>query len=168
MPVLEWWKPVVILFISMLLSLIVSLINRLSTSKERREQLRAWSREVSAWRNELIKAKRSGDKQLLKMLLKKEKRIKQLESKVLSQSFRQMRVLPITMILFLLVWLGLTGRLLYWEIFPGLFSGLEAVAYLPWLAGAIPLNIFWWYMLCSMAFGSFFTRAFGLGMEATE
>ena len=169
MPVLEWWKPLIILCICMLLSFLVTLTNRLSTSKEKREQLRAWSREISAWRNELIKARRSGDKKLLKRLLKKEKRIKQLESKVLSQSFRQMRVLPITMILFLLVWLGLTGRLLYWEIFPGLFSGLETVAYLPWFGKTpLSLNIFWWYMLCSMAFGALFSRALGLGMEATE
>lgn len=167
-PVLEWWKPVVVLCISMLLSFLVSLTNRLATSKEKREQLRAWNREIRDWRSELLTARRTGDKKLLKKLLKKEKRIKQLESKVLRASARQMRVLPITMILFLVVWLGLTGRLLYWQIFPGLFSGAEHVAYIPWFREPLPLNIFFWYMLCSVAFGSLFSRALGLGMEATE
>lgn len=168
MPVLEWWKPVVILCVSMLLSFLVSLINRLATSKEKREQLRAWNREVRDWRSESMRAKRSGDKKLLKKLLKKEKRIKQLESKMFSQSFRQMRVFPITMVLFLLVWLGLTGRLLYWQIYPGLVSGAEPVAYLPWLGEPLPLNLFMWYMLCSMAFGSLFSRVLGVGAGATE
>lgn len=174
MPVLEWWKPVVILCVSMLLSFLVSLINRLATSKEKREQLRAWNREVRDWRSELIRVKRSGDKKLLKKLLKKEKGIKQLESKVLSQSFRQMRVLPITMVLFLLVWLVLTGKIfipftpLNWQIYPGLVSGAEPVAYLPWLVEPLPLNLFMWYLICSMAFGSLFSRVLGVGAGATE
>ena len=152
----------------MLLSFLISLINRLSTSKEKREQLIAWNREVSAWRTELLKARRTGDKKLLKKLLKKEKRIKQLESKALSQSFRQMRTIPIVFALFLVVWLALTGRLLYWQIFPGLFSGLEPVAYLPWFEKPLQLNFFWWYMLCSFAFGSLFSRVLGVGVGATE
>jgi len=157
-----------ILGISMLLSFLISLISRLFTSKEKREQLRAWNREVSAWRTELLMARRTGDKKILKKLLKKEKRIKQLESKMLSQSFRQMRTIPIVFGLFLVVWLALTGRLLYWEIFTGLFTGREHVAYLPWFGEPLPLNLFLWYMLCSMTFGTLFSRVLGVGAGATE
>jgi len=158
-----------ILGVSLLLSFLISLINRLSTSREKLEQQKAWRKEVNAWLSDFNKARRTGDKKLLKKVQKQEKRIKQLQSKMASQSFGQMKILPITMAVLLLVWLGLTGKLLNWQIFPGLFSGLEPVAYLPWFGGkAMPLNLFLWYLICSFAFGALFSRLFGLGMGATE
>lgn len=172
---LEWLvsppgSTIFILGISMLLSFLISLINRLFTSKEKLEQQKAWGQEINTWLSDFNKAKRTGDKKLLKKLQKQEKRIKQLQSKRASQSLGQMKIWPITMALFLLVWLVLTGKVLYWQIpgFPGIFSGGETVAYLPWFGKAMHLNLFSWYMVCSFAFGAIFSRLFGLGMGATE
>jgi len=158
-----------ILGISMLLSFLISLTNRLFTRKEKLEQQKAWRQEINAWLSDSNKARRTGDKKLLKKVEKQEKRIKQLQSKMASQSLGQMKILPITMALFLLIWLFLTGRVLSWQIFPdALFSGGETVAYLPWFGNAMHLNLFSWYMVCSFAFGALFSRLFGLGMGATE
>jgi uncharacterized membrane protein (DUF106 family) len=159
-----------ILFVSMLMTFASSLINRLFTSKEQREKLLALKRDIAKLNREknenLKKAKSTGDKKLLKKVRKQERQILQLQSQMASLSLRQMRVLPITMTIFLLVWMLLTGRLLYWELFKSpLTSG--PVAYLPWIGEVIELNLFLWYLLCSLLFGTLFSRIFGL-MGAAE
>jgi len=157
-----------VMVISLLLALLVSSINRLFTDKEKLKQVRAWKREIDAWTADRIKAMRSGDQELLKKVKKQEKRIKQLQSKMLSHSTSQMKTLPITMVLFFVIWGFITGRILYWQLFETPFSGPVTVAYLPWFDGPLHLDFFSWYLLCSMLFGIFFSRLFGLGMGATE
>lgn len=157
-----------ILCLSALMAFLTSLITRLSTSREQMEQLRAWTREIAAWTSDFNKAKRTGDKKLLRKVQRQEKRIRQLEMKRASQSFRQMKTVPIFMILFILMWLPLTGKLLYWELFKGPFTGGETVAYLPWFGGVFHLNLIWWYFLCSFLFGTLFSRLLGVGAGATE
>jgi len=157
-----------ILCLSVLMAFLTTLINRRLTSREQLQQMRAWQREISAWTSDYNKARRTGDKKLLRKVQKQEKRIKQLQMKVASQSLQSMKTFPIFMILFILVWLPLTGRLLYWELFDAPFTGVETVAYLPWFGGAMPLNIFSWYVICSFAAGILISRVFGVGMEATE
>lgn len=163
-----------ILCLSILMAFLTTFINRRLISKEKLEQLKAWQREISAWTSDLNKAKRTGDKKLLRKVQKQEKRIKQLQMKVASQSLQSMKTFPIFMILFILVWLPLTGRLLYWQLpIKALFSGGEAVAYLPWnlplFDGAIlELNLFSWYVIGSFAAGILISRVFGVGMGATE
>lgn len=148
-----------------------SLINRLFTSREQREQVKVLKRQIDALmkqKNEdLKKAKSTGDKKLLKKVHKQERQILQLQSKMFSLSFRQMKVFPITLAVFLIVWLFLTGRLLYWEIFESPFAAGGPVAFLPWITGEIKLSLFYWYLLCSFLFGTLFSRAFGL-TGATE
>ncbi|MFQ6086998.1 MAG: EMC3/TMCO1 family protein [Candidatus Bathyarchaeia archaeon] len=163
---------VLILALALLMTFLTSLINRLLTSEEKLRQLRAWRREVAAWNTDLRKAKRTGDKKLLQKVMKKEKRIRQIQMKMASQSLRQMKTIPIFMLLFVFVWLPLTGRIplpfLYGvQLFEAPFSSGGIVAYLPWFGEMpLPLDIFGWYFLCSIAFGALFTRVFGLGMEA--
>jgi len=148
-----------------------SLINSRFTPREHREKLKALQRKIAALKREkddnLKKAKSTDDKKLLKKGRKQEKQLLQLQSQMASLSLRQMKVLPITMIMFLLVWMFLTGRLLYWSVLPGLFTGAETVAYLPWISGEMNLNLFLWYLLCSFMSGTFFSRIFGL-TGATE
>jgi len=110
------------------------------------------------------KARSTSDKKLLKKVRKQEKQLLQLQSQMASLSLRQMKVMPITMAMFLLVWMFVTGRLLYWPVLPGLFTGAETVAKLPWLESGIPLelNLFYWYIICSFLFGALFSRLFGL------
>ncbi len=157
-----------ILCLSIFMVFLTTLINRRLISREQLEQLRAWQREISAWTSDFNKARRTGDKKLLRKVQKQEKRIKQLQMKVASQQFRGMKTFPLFMLLFILIWLPLTGKLLYWQLFDAPFTGAETVAYLPWFGEPMPLNLFSWYVVCSFAAGILISRVFGLGMEATE
>jgi len=165
------YSTIFILCVSLVMSLVVSLINSHFTPREQRERLVTLRQEIAELnrkKNEnLKKAKSTGDKNLLKKVRKQERQLLQLQSQMASLSLRQMRIMPITMTMFLLVWMFLTGRLLYWPVLPGLFTGAETVANLPWISGEIGLNLFWWYLLCSLLFGVFFSRIFGL-TGATE
>jgi uncharacterized membrane protein (DUF106 family) len=163
-----------ILGVSMFLSFLISSINRLFTSKEKLEQLKAWRKEINTWLSDFNKARRTGDKKLLKKVQKQEKRIKQLQSKVASQSFGQMKILPITIGLFILIWLLLTGTItipftpITLKFFTTPFTVSKPVAFLPWFGRTpIPLYLIQWYLICSFAFGFIFSRLFGL-MGETE
>lgn len=149
-----------ILLISMLVSFITSLANRLLIN---REQLNAWRREVKEWTSDFNKARRTDDKKLLAKLQKQQPRIMQIQKKMAWQS---MKVFPISTVVVLVVW---------WVILIPTFSQITDVAYLPWnlpwFGGeVIPLNLFLWYLLCSLLCGTLFSRAFGLatGMGATK
>jgi uncharacterized membrane protein (DUF106 family) len=134
--------------------------------KEHREKLKALRSKINALtkeKNENMKqAKSTDDKKLLRKAQKQEKQILQLQSQVLSLSSRQFRVLPITMIVFFVVWLLLTGSILGFKLFDSPFIGPDPVAYLPWFSGVLPLSLFYWYLICSFLFGTLFSRIFGL------
>ena len=165
------YSTIFILCISLVMSLATSLINSHFTPREHRERLAALRREITELNNKkrenLKTAKSTSDKNLLKKVRKQERQLLQLQSQMASLSLRQMRVMPITMTMFFLIWMFLTGRLLYWTVLPGLFTGAETVAYLPWITGEMNLNLFYWYLLCSFMSGTFFSRIFGL-TGATE
>ena len=152
----------------MLMAFASSLANRLFAGKEQREQLTALKHRIDELRKNINedrkKAKSTSDKKLLKKVRKQERQLLQLQSQMASLSLRQMKVWPITMAMFLIAWMFLTGRLLFWPILPGLFTGVETVAKLPWLERGIPLelNLFWWYIICSLLFGILFSHLFGL------
>ena len=160
------YATIIILLVSAGMALMSSLINSRFTPKGHREKLKALQRKIAALKREkddnLKKAKSTGDKKLLKKARKQEKQILQLSSQLLSLQSRQMKVLPITMAMFLIVWMFLTGRLLFWRLLPGLFTGAETVAYLPWIGEVAKLNLFLWYLLCSFMSGTIFSRLFGL------
>ncbi len=165
------YSTIIILLVSLVMSFISSLINSRFTPREHREKLKALQRRIAALKREkddnAKTAKSTGDRKLLKKVRKQEKQLLQLQSQMASLSLRQMRVLPITMAMFLIVWMFLTGRLLYWSVLPGLFTGAETVAYLPWISGEMNLNLFLWYLLCSFLSSTLFSRIFGL-TGATE
>ncbi len=165
------YSTIIILVVSLVMSFISSLINSRFTPREHREKLKALQRRIAALKREkddnAKTAKSTGDRKLLKKVRKQEKQLLQLQSQMASLSLRQMRVLPITMAMFLIVWMFLTGRLLYWSVLPGLFTGAETVAYLPWISGEMNLNLFLWYLLCSFLSSTLFSRIFGL-TGATE
>jgi uncharacterized membrane protein (DUF106 family) len=161
------YSTIIILLVSLAMAALSSLINRRFFPQEHREKLKALQRQITNLNREkkdnLKMAKSTDDKKLLKKVRKQEKQILQLQSQMASLSLRQMKALPITMIMFLLVWMFLTGRLLYWSVLPGLFTGAEIVAKLPWLSGPpLDLNLFLWYLLCSFLFSTLFSRVFGL------
>jgi len=134
--------------------------------KEHREKIKTLRYKISALtkdKNEnMKKAKSTDDKKLLKKAQKQERQLLQLQSQALSLSSKQFRVLPITMAVFFIVWLLLTGNILGIKLFQSPFIGPDPVAYLPWLGGVLPLSLFYWYLICSFLFGTLFSRIFGL------
>lgn len=156
----------IVLFVSISMSFASSFINSRFMPKEHRQKVAALNRQISALRKEIAEnkktAKSTDDKKLLRKTQKQEKHLLQLQSQALSLSSKQFRVLPITMALFLVVWLLLTGNVLGFKLFTSPFIGPEPVAYLPWLEGVFPLTLFYWYLICSFLFGSLFSRIFGL------
>jgi uncharacterized membrane protein (DUF106 family) len=142
---------VAIILLSIGISLMTSLANRLLTN---REQLNAWRKEISQWTTEFNEARRSNDKKLMAKVKRQQPRITQLQSKMMWQS---MKVSLLFMVPFFLIWQLLIG-----------FYGGNVVAYLPWFGGEWALPIFYWYLLCSFLFSTLFSRVFGLAWGATE
>ena len=105
------------------------------------EQVLEWRREIDLWNEEKKRAEKLGDKKLLAKLKRREKRILQIQSKMLK---RQIIILFLNMALFLGIWQIL--------IF---YLGNKPVAYLPFRIPFIPepsqhtLNLFYWYIICS-------------------
>jgi uncharacterized membrane protein (DUF106 family) len=138
-----------ILSISTGISLVTSITNRLLTD---REQMKAWSQEIAAWRADSLKATRTGDKKLKAKVEKQQKHIMQIQSKM---SWQSLKTTFIWMIPLFLLWI--------FYLTPTFGAG--TVAFLPWIGNepaALPL--FWWYLLCSFLSNSLITRLLGLSL----
>ncbi len=157
---------IIVLCVSVLMSFSSSFINTRFMPKEHRQQLRQLQKKISALTKEknanMKEGKATGDKKLIKKAQKQEKQLLQLQSQSISLSTKQFRVMPITMGVFFVVWLLLTGSILGMKLFDSPFIGPDPVAYLPWFGGVMPLTLFYWYLICSFTFGAFFQRIFGL------
>ncbi len=157
---------IIVLSVSLVMSFLSSFINSRFMPKEHRQKVKDLQRRISALtkeKNENMKeAKSTDDKKLLKKAQKQEKQLLQLQSQALSLSSKQIRVLPITMAVFFVVWLLLTGSILGIKLFTSPFMGPDPIAYLPWFGGVLPLSLFYWYLICSFLFGALFSRIFGL------
>jgi uncharacterized membrane protein (DUF106 family) len=154
------WQPptnmpvstIFVVFLAILLTFITSLANRLLTN---REQLAGWRKQVSEWQKEFNEARKSGDKKELEKVMRKQKQIMQIQSKMFTQ---QMKVTLIFIVPFFLFWTWLNA--VYTQ------NGVAVtVAFLPGFGG---LNVFYWYLLCSLAFGTIFSHILGIGLGATE
>lgn len=142
-----------ILGLSFLVSFITLLTNRLLTN---REQMKAWTQEIAAWREDSLKATRSGDKKLMEKVKKQQQHIMQLQSKMMWQSMKTSFIWFIPLML------------LWWFFLTPLYTGPQGpitVAALPWL-GSEPLSLtyFYWYLLCSFFAQALLTRLLGMGM----
>lgn len=136
------------------ISLLTTLVNRLLTNPEKSKM---WRKEVSDWNKELREAQRAKDKKTVDKLMRKQKYIMGLQSKMMWQSMK-------VSLLFIV------PLFLMWSFLGGFYSspqGPVALAYLPGIGPILPLPIFnysliWWYLLCSMLFGTVFSHAFKL------
>lgn len=149
--------------VAALISLLTSLTNRLLTNPEKSK---AWRKEVSDWTKEMRAAQKEGDKKKLDKVMKKQKQIMQLQSKM---TWQQMKVTLIFFIPLIIIWQVLGG--FYTTPINGT-STPTAIAYFPGLGANLPLPIFsvsliWWYLLCSMMFGTIFSHVFGI-IEVSE
>jgi uncharacterized membrane protein (DUF106 family) len=161
-----WHRTLFILLVSALLSFTTSLIRLRLTKKDQLKQINAWKREIESWNSKLKEARRIDDKKLIKKLQKKERRIKQIQAKMSTQSLGQsMRMSLIFFFPFLIVWLFLTGRILVWNLFETPLVN-NICAYIPWFGGPMELNLFYWYLICSLASGAIIARLLGIEMGA--
>lgn len=157
---------IIVLLVSIVMSFSSSFINSRFMPKEHRQKLRDLQKKISVLTKEknanMKEAKSTGDKKLLKKAQKQEKQVLQLQTQSLSLTSKQFRVMPITMGVFFVVWLLLTGSILGFKIFDSPFIGPDPVAYLPWFGGVMQLSLFYWYLINSFLFGALFSRIFGL------
>jgi len=132
------------------LALITTAANRLLVDVKR---VAAVTKQVSAWRKEFEKARKSNDKQLLAKVTKKQQAMMKLQSQV---AFDRMKVSFIFIIPFWGVWIVLSS-----------FFGATVVAYSPIeipFAGT-QLGFFYWYLICSFTISLPLTRMFGVNPE---
>jgi uncharacterized membrane protein (DUF106 family) len=138
-----------------LISLLTTSVNRLLTNPE---QSRSARREVGEWNKELRQAQRDKDKKTIEKLMKKQQYMMKVQTKMMWQSMK-------VSLLFLI------PLLLMWQVLGGFYSG-RAIAYFPGVGTDLPIPIFsssliWWYLLCSLLFGTTFSHVFGM-IEVSE
>lgn len=140
-----------VMFLSFVVSFATSVSNRVLTN---REQLKAWTKEIKEWREESLKARKTGDKKLLAKVKKQERHVMQLQSKMTLQS---MKTSFLWFIPLMIMW---------YVLLPQIVPIGEVVAFLPPLPPLFSgeLTVFLWYLLCSFLASALFTRLFGLGL----
>ncbi len=141
-----------ILAIALTLSLTTNILNRLLVDVERMKEVMA---EVAAWRKEFDKARKSGDKQLLDKVTKKQKPIMQLQSKMM---WDRMKVSFIYLGPFWIIFYILN------TFFRGNIVALSPFTIPPLLGEE--LHFISWYILCSFAMSLPISRLLGVNPEA--
>ncbi len=120
------------------------------------EEFMQWQEEIRAWNEEKKRALTIGDKKLLARLKRREKRILQVQSKIFK---KQMSTLLLNMGMVIGVWQILV-----------FYFGNKAVAYLPFSIPLLtgpppqPLNLFFWYLICSFLSTAVVSRILGVPM----
>jgi uncharacterized membrane protein (DUF106 family) len=147
-----------ILGLALLISLLTTAVNRRFTDPEKSK---AWRREISDWNKDLRDAQRSKDKKTLEKVMKKQQYIMQLQTRMMWQS---MKVSLLFLVPLFVMWWFLGGQ-----------YGPKPIAYFPGIGGTLKLpilnltfySLFWWYLLCSLLFGTVFQHVLGL-IEVSE
>lgn len=139
-----------ILGIAALVSLLTTLVNRLISNPQKSKEQR---KEVSEWNKELREAQRAKDKKTIEKLMKKQQYIMKMQTKMMWNSMK-------VSLLFLV------PLLLMWQVLGGFYSEQD-IAIFPGVGADLPLPMFsasliWWYLLCSLFFGTTFAHVFGL------
>lgn len=150
------FSTIFIFLLAAAVSLLTSLLNRLLTNPEKSKTSR---KEVSEWNAELRKAQKSKDKKRVEKLMKKQKYILQLQSKMM---WKSMKVMLITFLPLILMWQFLGGfyHNTLIAIFPGVSNNIGVIT-IP-LIGMQFSSLIWWYLLSSFFFSTAFSHLFGL------
>jgi uncharacterized membrane protein (DUF106 family) len=125
-------------------------VNRLVSNPQKSKGQR---KEVSEWNKELREAQRAKDKKTIEKLMKKQQYIMKMQTKMMWSSMK-------VSLLFIV------PLLLMWQVLGGFYSGQD-IAIFPGVGANLPLPMFsasliWWYLLCSLFFGTTFAHVFGL------
>ncbi len=148
-----------ILGVALLLSLATSLANRFLVDIEK---MKSAMKEVSAWKRELDKAKKTGDKQLLAKVMKKQQAIMRVQSKM---SWDRMKVSFMFFIPFYLVWIVLGGFYSNISVALSPFRVPYLLGGNPVSPGSIGLVFISWYIICSLASSLPLSRVLGIYPE---
>jgi uncharacterized membrane protein (DUF106 family) len=132
------------------LSLITTAANRALIDVNR---MKAATKEIAAWRKDFDLARKTNDKKLLAKVMKRQKAIMELQSKIMMD---RMKVSFMFLLPFWAVWIVLSG-----------FFTDRTVANAPF---AIPfigseLKFFWWYLISSFSISLPLTRVLGVNPE---
>jgi uncharacterized membrane protein (DUF106 family) len=125
-------------------------VNRLVSNPQKSKEQR---KEVTEWNKELREAQRAKDKKTIEKLMKKQQYIMKMQTKMMWNSMK-------VSLLFIV------PLLLMWQVLGGFYSGQD-IAIFPGVGANLPLPMFsasliWWYLLCSLFFGTTFAHVFGL------
>ena len=137
---------ITIILISMTISFANSALNRLLVSR-----LVGWKayktsqKELAEYRSQTSLAMRTKDKKLLEKLKKKESQIMNMQKKMAKPQ----------LILFVL---SFSYILIWWFVLTPTY-GVNTVAYVP---GIGPINMFYWYLICSLLSGTLSSRLLGI------
>ena len=133
------------------ISLLTTLANRFLSNPEKAKAVR---KEVGEWNKELREAQRNKDKKTVEKLMKKQKYMMQLQSKMMWQSMKVSLIF-------------LVPLLLMWQLLGGFMAGVD-IAIFPGVGPVLPIPFFgdspliWWYLLASLLFGTVFSHVFGI------
>lgn len=138
---------ITIMLICIVISFANSLVNRLLIAHfVGWEQYKVMQKEISEYRTQTTQAIRTNDKKLLQKLKKREGEILSMQKKMAKPQL----VLFALSFSYLFIW---------WFVLLPIYGASTAVAYIP---GIGPINVIWWYFICSMLFGLMSSRLVGI------
>jgi uncharacterized membrane protein (DUF106 family) len=111
------------------------------------EEYKVMRKETSEYQSQLMQAMRANDTKRVEKLKKKETQIRNMQSKMMKP---QMVLLPISF-----------SYIIIWYVFLIPTFGANAVAIVPGLA-ATGIPVIYWYMICSLFFGTIASRIAGV------
>lgn len=137
---------ITIILISMIISFANSALNRLLVSRlVGWKEYKTSQKELAEYRSQTSLAMRTKDKKLLEKLKKKESQIMNMQKKMAKPQ----------LILFVL---SFSYILIWWFVLTPTY-GVNTVAYVP---GIGPINMFYWYLICSLLSGTLSSRLLGI------
>jgi uncharacterized membrane protein (DUF106 family) len=109
-------------------------------------EYKAMQKEVSEYRSQMMQATRAKDQKLMTKLKKKESQINKMQTKMMKPS---MVLMPISF-----------SYIIIWYLFLIPTYGSNPVAFMPGIF-ADGLPVVYWYLLCSLFFGTLASRIIG-------
>lgn len=121
------------------------------------EKMRRYNAEMKAFREEMMAATKAGDKAKQEKLKKKQQQMQKMQAEMSMQNLKPS----------LLFMVPLMGVYYLMSSFFGAATLAVSPIEIPLLITSIPipLNFFWWYMICSFTFSGIISRLFGLTLD---
>jgi uncharacterized membrane protein (DUF106 family) len=135
-----------ILFIAAVIALVNTVVNRVLINHfVGWEQYRVMQKEMNEYRSETMAAARANDKKAMEKLKKRQSQINAMQAKMLKPQMVQLGI----SFIYIIVWFAV--------LIPDF--GNTSMVYLP---GFGPINVIWWYPICSFFLGLVASRLLGI------